>query len=337
MPALERAHRNAPLWPIEHPVRPPLLDFNGGALQRPLEVSLGTRALWHPHCTEHARTRRVPLATSVDDRTTPHSEETVMTRRYEDDFDRSDDEWQRQRERNERRFRSGREGQSSERYPSYGERGYGGWAIYGDRASSPSGSYDSYDNYDERDRGYYSQQVAEPRRGESAWERERPWNERPQRLGSRPNEASRPYPEWSRGFGLASSPSVTPRGGFSGKGPRGYTRSDDRVREDVCDRLSWDDEVDASDVTVTVSQGEVTLEGSVPDRHSKRRAEDIAENVMGVKDVHNRLKANKGLVQEVGDKLMGRATEEHGHAGSGTRNQPSSTGSSAYSNAQNNR
>jgi osmotically-inducible protein OsmY len=272
-----------------------------------------------------------------------------MTRRYEDDFDRSDDDWQSQRERNERRLRFGREGQSGERSQSYGgsqsygERGYGGYGVYGERGASSygergAGSYGNYGNYDERNRGYYSQQVAEPRRGDSAWERERPWNEsRSQGSGSRWNETSRPSSEWSQGFGISANPSATPRGGFSGKGPRGYTRSDDRVREDVCDRLSWDDEVDASDITVTVSQGEVTLEGSVPDRHSKRRAEDIAENVMGVKDVHNRLKANKGLMQEVGDKLMGRETEEHGHAGSGTRNQPNSTGSSGYSNAENNR
>jgi len=117
------------------------------------------------------------------------------------------------------------------------------------------------------------------------------------------------------------------RGPFSGKGPRGYVRSDERIREDVSDRLSDDDELDASDITVTVSKSEVTLEGSVPDRHSKRRAEDIAESVSGVTEVHNRLRANKGLMQEVGDKLMGREAESGGHAGSGTRNAPA--GSSA--------
>ena len=152
-----------------------------------------------------------------------------MTRRYEDDFDRSEDDWQSHRERNERRFRYGRDSQGGERSPSYR------------------------------------------------------WIE------------SRPYPEWSQGFGMPASSSSSQRGGYSGKGPRGYTRSDDRVREDVCDRLSWDDEVDASDITVTVSQGEVTLEGNVPDRHSKR------------------------------------------HAGSGTRNQPQTTGTSGYSNAHNSR
>jgi len=117
----------------------------------------------------------------------------------------------------------------------------------------------------------------------------------------------------------------THRGGHAGKGPRGYTRSDERIREDVCDRLSLDDELDASDIAVTVSKGEVTLEGSVPDRHSKRRAEDISDSVLGVNEVHNRLRSNKGLMEEVGDKLMGRNTETAGHAGSGTRNAPTGT------------
>ncbi|HSU38216.1 MAG TPA: BON domain-containing protein, partial [Polyangiaceae bacterium] len=133
---------------------------------------------------------------------------------------------------------------------------------------------------------------------------------------------------WSR-----SSNEESRRGGFYGKGPRGYTRSDERIREDICDRLSADDEVDASDITVTVAKTEVTLEGSVPDRHSKRRAEDIAESVTGVTEVHNRLRSNKGVMQEVGDKIMGRGTEG-GHAGSGTRNAPA--GTSGTQNLQNN-
>lgn len=121
--------------------------------------------------------------------------------------------------------------------------------------------------------------------------------------------------------------------GHYGRGPKGYTRSDDRIREDVCDRLSYDDEVDASDITVNVKDGEVTLEGTVTDRYSKHRAEDIADAVHGVRDVHNRLKAKKGFVQEVGERLLGRE-EEHdgGHSGSGTRNNPNGLSASMPSN-----
>ncbi len=75
-----------------------------------------------------------------------------------------------------------------------------------------------------------------------------------------------------------------------GRGPRGYSRSDERMREDVSDRLTDDAYVDASDIEVTVSGGEVTLTGMVPDRHTKRRAEDVAESVSGVSHVQNNLR-----------------------------------------------
>lgn len=75
-----------------------------------------------------------------------------------------------------------------------------------------------------------------------------------------------------------------------GRGPRGYSRSDERVREDVSDRLTDDAYIDASDIEVTVSGGEVTLTGMVPDRHTKRRAEDVAESVSGVSHVQNNLR-----------------------------------------------
>jgi hypothetical protein len=109
-------------------------------------------------------------------------------------------------------------------------------------------------------------------------------------------------------------------------------RSDDRIREDICDRLSDDDEVDASEITVNVKGGEVTLEGSVTDRYSKRRAEDIVESVSGVQDVSNRLRTRKSFMQELGNKLTGSEDTEHrGHAGSGTRNGPSTSSASRSS------
>ncbi|HET9953161.1 MAG TPA: BON domain-containing protein [Polyangiaceae bacterium] len=114
---------------------------------------------------------------------------------------------------------------------------------------------------------------------------------------------------------------------FYGRGPKGYTRSDERIREDICDRLSDDDELDASDISVSVKNGEVTLEGEVADRASKHRAEDIADAVSGVTDVHNRIRARKGLMRELEDKLTGREETPHGHAGSGTKNTPSTHGS----------
>lgn len=75
-----------------------------------------------------------------------------------------------------------------------------------------------------------------------------------------------------------------------GRGPKAYVRSDERIREDVNDRLTEDNWIDASDIDVTVSEGEVTLSGTVNDRHSKRRAEDVTDGITGVKHVQNNLR-----------------------------------------------
>jgi osmotically-inducible protein OsmY len=80
------------------------------------------------------------------------------------------------------------------------------------------------------------------------------------------------------------------RGPYAGHGPKGYQRSDERIREDVCERLSLHGYLDASDIEVTVSGAEVTLQGSVGARRDKRLAEDLAESVSGVKEVHNHVR-----------------------------------------------
>ena len=79
-------------------------------------------------------------------------------------------------------------------------------------------------------------------------------------------------------------------GQHRGKGPKGYSRSDDRIKEDINDRLSDDVFIDASEIEVTVTQGEVTLSGTVDTRSAKRRAEDIADGVSGVRNVENRIR-----------------------------------------------
>lgn len=77
-----------------------------------------------------------------------------------------------------------------------------------------------------------------------------------------------------------------------GKGPKDYTRSDERIREDVNDRLTDDYLLDASAIQVKVEKGEVTLTGQVSTRYDKRRAEDLADQVGGVKHVQNNLRAS---------------------------------------------
>ncbi|MFC5344522.1 BON domain-containing protein [Brevundimonas staleyi] len=94
-------------------------------------------------------------------------------------------------------------------------------------------------------------------------------------------------------------------GRHRGRGPKDYVRSDDRIREDVNDRLADDGNVDATDISVQVSEGEVTLTGTVEDRHAKRRAEDCADAVSGVRHVQNNLRFS--------------SRPEHGAAGAETQ------------------
>ena len=83
------------------------------------------------------------------------------------------------------------------------------------------------------------------------------------------------------------------RQSFAGRGPQGYKPSDDRISEDINEELTQDPELDASDVSIEVKNGEVILKGTVPDRESKRRAEDIVESCSGVKEVLNQLRIKR--------------------------------------------
>jgi hypothetical protein len=87
----------------------------------------------------------------------------------------------------------------------------------------------------------------------------------------------------------AGRPAVPSLGEHSGKGPR-RSRRDDRIRDDVCEALTRDGDVDASNVEVACEDGVVTLAGTVADRRQKRWAEGIADRVAGVVEVSNRLR-----------------------------------------------
>jgi hypothetical protein len=70
-------------------------------------------------------------------------------------------------------------------------------------------------------------------------------------------------------------------GPFAGRGPKGYQRSDSRIREDVSDRLTDAPDIDAGAIEANVNYGEVTLSGTVRHRHEKRRTEDVTDSVTG--------------------------------------------------------
>ncbi|MBE1161822.1 BON domain-containing protein [Dyella acidiphila] len=88
------------------------------------------------------------------------------------------------------------------------------------------------------------------------------------------------------------------QGAHRGIGPQNYTRSDERVRDDVCDRLTDHPEVDARHLDVTVENGVVLLQGTVSDRVMKYGAEDCSWHVNGVKDVDNRIRVDRRQPQQ---------------------------------------
>jgi osmotically-inducible protein OsmY len=119
---------------------------------------------------------------------------------------------------------------------------------------------------------------------ERAWARQWGYADGPRWSEDPWSERSRST-SWSERFRAERS-----AGPYAGRGPKGYRRSDDRIREDLCDMLCEHGGIDARDVEVQIVNGEVTLLGFVRSRQEKRLAEDLAEDVSGVRDVHNQLR-----------------------------------------------
>ena len=104
---------------------------------------------------------------------------------------------------------------------------------------------------------------------------------------------NRGYSQGSQGWGRSQS--LSGRGPHVGKGPKGFQRSPESLKERVCERLESDGALDASEIEVEVKNCEVTLTGKVCSREDKREAEQCAESVNGVKDVHNRLTVDPSI------------------------------------------
>ena len=100
------------------------------------------------------------------------------------------------------------------------------------------------------------------------------------------------------------------RGSHAGRGPKGYQRGDDRIKEDVCEAFTRNDELDPSEIEIRVERGEITLTGTVDSREAKRLAEDLAERCSGVKDVHNQLRVSRQGEQQA--RPQGGQPEESG-------------------------
>ena len=110
------------------------------------------------------------------------------------------------------------------------------------------------------------------------------------RPGDRHGPADLPY---GAEYGAAWPGDDAGRASHRGLGPKGYRRSDQRINEDVHDRLTDDAHIDASGIVVMVQEGEVTLSGSVSDRRAKHHAEAIIEYIAGVTHVQNNLRVDQ--------------------------------------------
>lgn len=76
------------------------------------------------------------------------------------------------------------------------------------------------------------------------------------------------------------------------RGPKGYQRSDERLKEDISERLMEACDIDSSEVTVDVKGAKVILEGIVPSRHMKHAIEDMVDACPGVQDIDNRIRVS---------------------------------------------
>lgn len=83
------------------------------------------------------------------------------------------------------------------------------------------------------------------------------------------------------------------KGRHYGKGPRGYMRSDEAIKDEVYCRLAEHHFVDPSEIIVEVERGAVTLRGAVVRRAMRYAAEDLVEDIPGVHHVINLLRVSE--------------------------------------------
>lgn len=101
--------------------------------------------------------------------------------------------------------------------------------------------------------------------------------------------------------GSYGNPHARPGEDFRGRGPKNYVRSDERLREDISERLTADPEIDASEIEVQVTDGAVTLLGHVDRRQTRYRVEDLVDRCHGVSNIDNRLGIGPARTSGAGD------------------------------------
>lgn len=152
---------------------------------------------------------------------------------------------------------------------NFSNRGLERSASSSERFGYPS-SMDSWGHQGQYDRYQYNSGIGRP--AQSGW------------MGSERDTSSES--NYDSQIGMRNS-------SFFGKGPKGYKRSDDRIKEEVCETLARNPRIDASDIEVKVEEACVTLSGTVESKEIKRAAEMAIENLSGVDDVKNEIRVKK--------------------------------------------
>lgn len=210
-------------------------------------------------------------------------------------------------------------GASSDPYGRFGRtREHGGFSHY-DRERDDYRRFaphreerDMGDHYG-RDREWHGGSYGRGRFGMHDWGA--PMIDRPMmmvmdRSGYRAEHAwDRHEPRWSRGGEMGMLDWEDDRGPFYARGPKGYKRSDDRIREDLCEIIFRQGYIDASDVEIIVETGVIRLVGTVPHRHDKRSLEQMAERIHGVDEVRNELRIRRDHRHDGGG--FGRYEQHH--------------------------
>jgi len=187
-------------------------------------------------------------------------------------------------------------------------RGQDGGRFYGDdreRLYRQEFGYDTDTGYSPTRAAYHQQGYGRPGYGDGG--RGERFEEAGRGAGEFLHRAGEKVAAWfaGGGEGRAYEPDFDravrgPIYGHRGKGPSGYKRSDERISEDVHERLTDDAWLDATDIVISVSGGEVTLAGRVETREAKHRAERIVEHTAGVSHVQNNLRIGSGYAADTG-------------------------------------
>ena len=96
-------------------------------------------------------------------------------------------------------------------------------------------------------------------------------------LGRAPGAEKQPWRQTQQGKDGASRK----------RGAKGSQRSDERIREDVCEALTQHPWINACEIEVRVQNGQVFLQGTVKRREMRHMAEECTETILGVKGVEN--------------------------------------------------